>query len=285
MLLAVFSQIFGGKDVDPAGWPGFADVEQCVLCLDMRVTPPGEDGKGTYQVGGRTPGLLKTTRPFDWAGMFRQGFPTAPARHAGRPYLQVTFQFPFLPVFLPPPFLIGYPDCRMAVYAPDDRTAVFGSEEQIQALLTRLTAGDPPPTPPPGWADVDRDAVALALDNRREPLVAGRFPADHPAGPDVGKLADALDALAVGLTIGDRTRVRLVATARDEDGGRAVADALRGLFALGAVAAPDADSFGTFGAALLGGADLRRDGRRVTGRLSAPGNVVRVLAAAVGDPD
>lgn len=281
MLLSFCSQLLGGAELDPAAWPTFADIEQCVLSLDMRVTAPeGEEG-GAFLVGAKTPGLIKTVRPFNWQGLFRKAFDTTPARHAGRAYLRVPVRFPVLAFFN---FFVA----PMAVYTPDDRTLVIGSEDEIQTLLDRLAAGDPAPAPPPGWDEVDRDLIALALDNRRERLVRGRFPADHPVGREADALGDSLQTLAVGLSVGELSRVRFVATARDEDGARVTASSLRALLAAGAVAAAgekDSHPVEAFAAALLGGAELASDGRRVTGCLAAAGNIVEIVLAAIGGSD
>ena len=140
LVFGTFSQLFGGKELDAAAWPTFLDLEQCVCCLEIRITaPPSKDEQGAVMLGGKTPAVLRTIRPFDWNRVLRKSFPTAaPARHADRAYLRLTPNFP-----LPLPFigLLGEP---MAAYMPDDRTLVIGSESEIHTLLDRLAAGNRP---------------------------------------------------------------------------------------------------------------------------------------------
>jgi hypothetical protein len=284
LVFGTFSQLLGGKTLDAAAWPTFSDLEQCVCCLDMRITaPPSRDEQGAFMLGGKTPALVRTVRPFDWDGLFRKSFPSATAaRHAGRSYLRVptAFQFP-----LPYIGLIGEP---MAAYTPDDRTLVIGAEGDIRALLDRLAAGKSAPEPLPGWAEVDRDLIAFALDNREVPLLSGRFPDGYPAGKELEALAGSLRTLAVGLsTGGDRTRVRLVATTKDDAHARTVADAIRSLVRLGAETVAEVkepDTLDTFAAALLKSAAVERDGPNVAATLTAEGNVVKMLFTLLRGP-
>ena len=284
LVFGTFSQLLGGKPLDAAAWPTFADLEQCVCCLEMRVTaPPGKGEQGAFLLGGKTPALVRTTRPFDWDRLLRRSFPNATAaRHAGRSYLRIptAFQFP-----LPFVGMVGEP---MAAYTPDDRTLAIGAEGEVRALLDRLAAGRPAPEPLPGWAEVDRDLIAFALDNREVPLISGRFPEGYPAGKELEALAGSLRTLAVGLsTGGDRTRVRLVATTKNGTHARTVADALKSLIRQGAEAVADAkesDPLGAFAAALLNSATIERRGRNVTATLTADGNVVKMLFTLLRGP-
>ena len=207
LVFGMFSQLLGGEPIDGAAWPTFADLEQCVCSLELRIiAPPSEDEKASFILGARSPGLLRTIRPFDWERMLRKSLPQAvAARRAGRSYLRVPHIFQ-----LPLPFIgrVGEP---AAVYIADDRTLVIGSESDIHALLDRLAAGVVIAEPLSGWGEVDRDLIAVAFDNREVPLVSGRFPADYLASKEVEALAGSLRTLAVGLSTSDRTRVRFVA--------------------------------------------------------------------------
>jgi hypothetical protein len=284
LVFGFFSQLLGGKELDAAAWPVFSELEQCACCLELRVTPPRAEGEqGTFLLGGKTPGLVRTVRPFDWDRMLRKSLPHAtPARHAGRSYLRIPTHF-----HIPLPFIgaLGEP---MAAYIPDDRTLVLGSEGEIHALLDRLAAGKPAPEPLPGWRDVDRDLIAFALDNRDVPLIAGRFPDGYPLGKELEALAGSLRTLAVGLsTSEDRTRVRIVATAKDDGHARTAADALTSFTHRAAERIADKkepDLLDVFGASLLKSAVIRRDGRNVTATLAADGNVMKMIFTLLRGP-
>ncbi len=275
LVLGMCSQMFGGKELDADAWPTFDDLEQCVFCLQFHITAPKEDERGQSFLGGRTPGVVRTVRPFDWNALLKKSFTKATAaRHAGRSYLKIP-----LPAEIAPP-----EGESMAAYIPDDRTMVLGSESEIHTLLDRLAAKKPAPKPLPGWNEVDRDVIAFALDNREEPLISGRFPDDFIGGKEMETLAGSLRTLAVGLSVGDATRVRIVATTRNDSAARTVDGALTSFFSqVGEKVAKgkDLDPLETLGAALLKSATVNRDGRRVTVSLTADGNVLKMILEAL----
>src|SRR5262249_36133248 len=93
-----------------------------------------------------------------------------------------------------------------------------------------------------------------------------------------------LSTLAVGLSVGDGTRVRLVATAGTDSAAHTVGDALLGFFRLAAdklAEEKEHDRLGTFGMAPLKKVTFHRDGRRLTVALTADGNVVKMILAAM----
>jgi hypothetical protein len=284
LVFGTFAQLLGGRELDAAAWPTFADLEQCVCCLQIQVTaPPSKDERGTFMLGGKTPALLRTVRPFDWNLLIRKSFPNATAaRHAGRAYLRMPTFFNF-----PLPFVgaLGEP---MSAFLPDDRTLVIGAEGDIRALLERLTAGKPAPEPPPGWGEVDRDLIAFALDNREVPLISGKFPDGYATGKELEALAGSVRTFAVGLSVDeDRTRVRLVATARNPRQARIAAAALTDFFRRAAELTADGeepDALDLLGSALFKSAAIDHAGSRVTGFLSARGNLVKVLFTLLRGP-
>ena len=254
-----------------------------VLTRDCASSPrPSEDEKASFILGARSPGLLRTIRPFDWERMLRKSLPQAvAARRAGRSYLRVPHIFQ-----LPLPFIgrVGEP---AAVYIADDRTLVIGSESDIHGLLDRLAAGVVIAEPLSGWSEVDRDLIAVAFDNREVPLVSGRFPADYLASKEVEALAGSLRTLAVGLSTSDRTRVRFVAVANGEAQARTAAKAIGGLFRVMLEFSggnKDRDIMDLFGMDLLKSATIERHGPRVTGTLTADGNVVKIIFALLRGP-
>jgi len=284
MVFGVLAQLLGGTELDAAVWPTLADIEQCVCCLDMRITAPkSREEQGAFVIGGKTPALIRTVRPFDWDRVLRRTYPqVTAAKHAGRTYLRMPFRLPF------PLSFIGSIGEPMAAYTPDEYTLVLCSESDLLPLLDRLTAGKPAPEPPPGWSEVDRDLVAFALDNRDLPLISGRFPPDYRLGRELESLASSAATLAVGLSASDsRTRLRFVATAKDEAAAGVLAAALTDLFQEGAALAAPAerpDPLEAFAAALLKSATLRRDGLTTTADLAADGNLVRMLLTLLRGP-
>jgi hypothetical protein len=283
LVFGMFCQLLGGHHLDGPSWPTFADLEECVCCLELRViAPAGGDEKATFILGGKTPGMLRAVRPFDWEGMLRKSIPyVATARHAGRKYLRIANVYQ---IALPYLGRFGEPN---AVYLPDDRTFVIGAESEIRGLLDRLASRKPGPEPVPGWSEVDRDLVALAFDNRRTPLVSGRFPADYVAGKELEALAGSLESLAVGLSTSQRTRVRFVAAAKDEVRASTAARALRELVAVMLEVSADnktPDIIQEFGAALLKSAVVERRGAELSGVLAADGNIVKVLFSLLRGP-
>jgi hypothetical protein len=275
LVVGLLFDLLGKQDLDAAEFPTFDNLEQCVLCLQMQITVPKGDDPGAFFVGGVTPGMMRTVRPFDWDGMLRTWFPKiATINYAGRSYVKIPIKFPAgLP--MPPKDTDG-----LVAFIPDDRTIVMAPETEIRNLLDRLKAKKPALKAPAGWSEVDRDLIAFALDNKKEPLVSGKFPADYSGGKEVEAIAGAVRTLAVGLTVGDRTRLRFVATASDASGADTAADALRSLFSIAAAKLSDVrdpDRLELFGAALLKSATFNRDGRSVTGSLSADGNVIKMF--------
>src|SRR5262249_4268648 len=149
--------------------------------------------------------VLRTTKPFDWAGSVKKWFPRAEkTRHAGRDYVRMPWKLPF-----------GDPRQQAAIFVPDDRTLVFGDEHQVRKLLARLKAGGRGPTPPPGWKEFERDLIALAFDARTVPCVSGDWPTDPPEAKHARTLVEGVRVLAAGVTVGERTEVRVRALARD----------------------------------------------------------------------
>jgi hypothetical protein len=283
LVFGMFSQLLGGDQSDGIAWPTFADLEQCVCSLELRIiAPPSDDERASFILGAKSPGLLRTIRPFDWGGILRRSLPQAvAARRAGRSYLRVPHIFQ-----LPLPFIgrVGEP---AAVYIADDRTLVIGAESDIHGLLDRLAAGVVIAEPLSGWSEVDRDLIALAFDNREVPLVSGRFPAGYMAAREVEALAGSLQTLAVGLSTSDRTRVRFTAVAKGEAQARTAAGALHDLFRLMLEFSgdnKDRDILDLFGMDLLKSAAIDRHGPKVTGTLTADGNVVQMLFALLRGP-
>jgi hypothetical protein len=262
-------------DCDPAlpGCPDFADLEQWVLGLNLSTALPTEKEQGRLLFGAGTPCCLRTVKPFDWAGSVRKWFPKAEkAGHAGRDYFRMPCKMP------------AARGEHMGIFLPDGQTLVFGSEAQIRELLDRLQQGKPAPVPPPGWEEVSRDLIAVVIDQRTVPCIQGKWPESPQEVKDTRTLVESVGSLAVGLTVGDQSVVKVVATARDPASAERAVTALNRLTsaartALAGVEGPHAER-----ARLLADAIatrlLNRDDTVVRGRIELPCNPFQMIAEA-----
>lgn len=226
---ALFTQALVSANLEAAEPPAFAEIEQCVLTLGLHVTTPTADEKGTFYLGGSTPCAVRTVHSFDWDGLIHKWFPKADRKsHAGRSYWRAKVEVgaSFLTPGSPTNPVIGF-------FIPDDRTLICGDADDIQAVLVRLAAGGPSPTAPPGWDQVDRAFAALVLDLREEKPLSGRFPPTYPWGKDVMKLMGACKTVALGVTVEERTTLRVVGTTWEPSDTRVALRAVRRLLKAG----------------------------------------------------
>ena len=101
-------------------------------------------------------------------------------------------------------------------------------------------------------------------------------------------LAGSLRAAAVGVSVGEATRVRVIATTKGGDHPRAARDAARRLIELAAEAAVadgEAHPLDGFGAELAKRVTVDHAGERVTITATAGGNVLKLLLATFRGPD
>jgi hypothetical protein len=274
-------------DLTAAELPDLGDIEECILSLTCTVTMPTDREKGTFVGGLGTPFVLRTTRPFDWAGSVRKWLPGAEkATHAGRDYFRTEWKRETLKRVLPPD-RVPAEKTYSAVFVADARTIVFGDESQVHQVLDRLKAGKPGPTPPPGWEEFERDLIAVAYDCRTFPCVRGRWPEDSPEAKHARILVESIGVLAAGVTVGDRTEVRLTALARDPEAARKAVEALRQLLAsarkelVPAAKGGEPTQPAILLAELLASVEISCDGQQVRMRAGVGCNVLRLLAAAL----
>jgi hypothetical protein len=268
-------------DLTAAEPPRVEDFEECILGVSCVAALPSAKEQGSLTSGLCSPCMLRTTKPFDWAGALNKWFPKAEKRRrAGRDYLRMPFSADVAMRFLP----LG--KGQVGIFVPDDRTVVFGNEGQIRELLGRLKAGKPVPTPP-GWKEFDRDLIALAFDTRTIRCVNGEWPKDSPEAQHARTLVEGIGVLAAGVTLADRTEVRLTALAKDSETASKAVNAIQQLLASvrqGLVARAK-DGKPTQAVKLLQEAlekvDIARDGDRVRVRAGVGCNVLGVLAAAL----
>jgi hypothetical protein len=265
-------------DLTGAETPAFEDVEECICGVSCLITFPSAKERGAVNAGAGTPCILRTTKPFDWNGSVQKWFLKAEkAKWADRDYLRMPWKF------LPP----GKEPANAGVFVPDDRTVVFGDECQIRDLLDRLKAGKPAPTPPPGWQYFERDLIALAFDTRTVPCAKGEWPADSAEVKQARTLVEGVEVLAAGVTIADRTELRLTALAKNAEAAQRAVEATQQLLAsackrLSAEAkAHEANQAMKLLEEALSKVEIAQDGQQVRIRVVVGCNVLNVLAAAL----
>ena len=264
MLAAAFA--FQDGDLKAATPPALADIEQVILSAQLTLSvEPEKGGQSNFGVVGISSGLVRTAKPFDWAGCVKKWFPKAEAaEHGGREYLRVAIGF-------------GKEKSYLALFVADARTLAFDTgEDAIKGLLDRLDKKIKSPAPA-GWDDVCRELVAVCHDTTADGwLTAPEAPKRDidRALVTVGRKAT---GVAVGFSAGDRTTLQVVATARDEGAAQEVRKALKVIVAN----LSDADEVGPAVAKLFARTTVSRAGNVVRVSGSVPGDLFRRLL----DPD
>jgi hypothetical protein len=216
LLAAGFAFIDG--DLRAAPPPVLADSEQLIVSAKATLSiETQQNGLSQFGMLGLSSGLIRTGKPYDWASAIKKWFPKAEVvEHAGREYMRV-------------PITIGKTTVHLALYAADDRTLAFDTDEdEIKGLLARLDK-KLKPAAPAGWDEVCRDTVALCHDTTAEGwLTAPESPA-RAIDRALVTVARKSTGVALGLSAGDRTTVRVVVVTRDEDDALDVRMALKSL--------------------------------------------------------
>jgi hypothetical protein len=263
-LAAAFAFLDG--DLKAAAPPAVADIDQLILSAQITLGIETEkEGRSNFGVNGVSSGLVRTAKPFDWAGRLKKWFPKAEtAKHAGREYVRV-------------PFGTGERTTYLALFVADDRTLAFDSDEaEMKWLLDRLDKKQKP-VAPAGWDEVSRDLVALCHDTAADGWLRAPEKPKRECDQALVTLGRKATGVALGFSSGDRTDLRVVATARDEDAAREVRTALKAIVAQ----LSDEDEVGRAAAKLFAGTTVNRDGAVVRAKGSVPGNLLRRLL----DPD
>ena len=274
--------LMGGQP-NAAALPTAGELEQVVLKMDLRTTydkfaPPG--GKPHTFGLCCTGGTFRALKKLNWLDRFAKWFPKGEeATHAGRTYYRI-------------PMTLGEREVAMAAFAPDDRTVSVDSDENIQALLTALKDKKPRVPPPAGWADVSGDLIAAVVDLKAKTATTGlRESHETKLFRPFLRFEDAVESLVVGVRTGDATAIRATLTTRKSGtaGTKAVTELLAKATA-GTTAAlkEDADEFTPlvkWAAAAVGGAKVERTGKTVSVKLTAPGDVRKMLESLTGPAD
>ena len=264
MLAAGFAFLDG--DLKAAAPPALTDIEQIVLSAQLNLSVETEKGgRSNFGMGGISSGLVRTTKPFDWAGRVKKWFPKAEAvEHAGHSYLRVAVKF-------------GKDTSYLALFVADDRTLAFDSDEdEVKGLLDRLEKKTTTPVPV-GWNDVCRELIAFCHDTTSKGWLTAPETPTREIDKAVVTVARKATGLAVGVSAGSRTTLQVIVTARDEEDAQAVRKALKVIVADLA----NADEVGAAVANLFAKATVSRDSEVVRLRGEVAGDLLRRLL----DPD
>ncbi|MCI0703674.1 MAG: hypothetical protein L0241_21560 [Planctomycetia bacterium] len=264
LLAAMFAFLDG--DLKAANPPALADIEQVILSAQFNLGIETQaDGRSTTGMGGISSGLVRTAKPFDWAACVKKWFPKVESvKHAGREYLRV-------------PIEVGGKTSYVALFVADDRTFAFDStEDEIRGLLTRLDK-KVKPTVPVGWDEVSRDLIAFCHDTTTEGWLTAPEKPKREIDQALVTVARKSTGLAFGFSAGEKTSVRVIATARDEKAAQDVRAALKFMVA----DLTNEDEVPPAVAKLFARATVSRDGTVVRVRGEVSGNLLRKLL----DPD
>jgi hypothetical protein len=264
MLAAGFAFIDG--DLKAATPPAIGDIEQIIVSAKITLAIENQkDGRGSFGIEGVSSGLVRTAKPFDWAASIKKWFPKSETiKHTGREYVRV-------------PIEVGNDTTHLAFFVADDRTLAFDTDEdEIKGLLARLEKNLKPAVPA-GWDEVCRDQVALCHDTTAD----GWLTAPEAPKRDIDRamvtVARKSTGVALGFSAGDRTTLKIVATARDECDAQDVRAALKSVV----VDMASEDEVGAVMAKLFAETTVSRAGSVVRAKGEVKGNLLRRML----DPD
>jgi hypothetical protein len=221
MFFAQCAAIAFDADLSAAEPPGFEDLEECIFGVTLLSNFGSDKERGSFTAALGSPCVLRTTKPFDWAGVVSKWFPRGEmVKWAGREYLANQFK-----IVLP-----NRQSARIGVFVANATTLVLGDENQVRDLLTRLQSGKPALTAPPGWKEHEHELIALAL-VQPSSCVRGQWPAGPHEVNHLRTIIEGSRGFAASLRLGERTEVRLTFPGKDQEASRLAAEALRWLLA------------------------------------------------------
>lgn len=265
-LAAAFAYLDG--DLKAAPPPPLADIEQLVLSAKLALSIESEkDGRSGFNVVGLSSGAVRTAKPFDWAKAVKKWFPSAETvKHAGRAYVRV-------------PITAGKDTSYLALFVADDRTLAFDTgEDDLKALLTRLEKNEKPAVPM-GWAEVNRDLIALCHDTSTEGWLTAPDAPKRDTDRAVVTVGRKSTALAIGFSSGASTTIKVIATARDEDDALDVRSALKSVVS----SLSEEAETGAAIAKLFARTEVNRSGKVVRVRGEVRGNLLRAMLDPAGE--
>jgi len=193
--------------------PGIENTESILVRGSFALQENPEE-RGRFETScAASGGVLRTVRPFDWPTLIRRSFPDAvEVDYRGARFLA------FMPknVRLPQPSSPEAERSLFAMYCPDSRTLVFESETHIRQVIDRVKDGKLE-APQPGWGQVERSSVAIALDLRNKEWlhVFPRTPGPHIPIERSAFLQN-IDDIVLGLETGPSTRFHLLWSSRNQ---------------------------------------------------------------------
>jgi hypothetical protein len=205
--------------------PGAAGIDTILLAGHVTVTRNAEDAdRPNSLIGFANGAVVRTVEEFDWTAAVKHWYPDAKkVAHAGKTYYTVPVPEAVAQLFPP-----AAGEAMFAAYVPDGRTLVIAPEASVRKLIDRVKAGGVA-SKPAGWEDVERAAVALAVEVP-DKAVLNNLPGDDVEEAKTAyRIARHTDAAVFGLWIGRTTAVRMTLTTADERAARQVVRQVRKL--------------------------------------------------------
>lgn len=221
----MFRMLTGLLGVAALDGPGVAGIDTILFAGHVTVTRNADDAeKPNSLIGFANGAVVRTIDDFDWAAAVKHWYPDAKkARHAGQTYFTVPVPEALAQLFPP-----AAGAAMFAIYVPDGRTLVVAPEDSVRKLIDRVKEGKSV-AKPAGWQDVERAAVALAVEVP-DKAVLDKLPGDDVEEAKTAyKIAKLTDSAVFGLWVGRSTAVRITLTSADAKSARQVARLVRKL--------------------------------------------------------
>jgi hypothetical protein len=204
--------------------PAFAEIEQAAFNINLQIICSKEGDHGNLILGTSSM-MLRTVKPFDWSGRVAKWFPKAErVRHSGREYVRAKFNLAALG---------SKGEISVAFFVPDQRTLVVDNDDSIRKLLEELQAGRTFNLEKAGLDKIGKCHVAGSFDNRDRSWLQGKPKADTPEAKAEVLLIESLDRVVLEMTIGERSAIKLTATARSKAAAREVVKVMKALLDAG----------------------------------------------------
>lgn len=204
--------------------PGFEGLDTILFAGHATVTRTEGEEKPNSLIGFANGMVIRAREEFDWASTVKAWYPDArKGRHRGERIFLVSIP-PALANLFPP----GADDTMFAAYVPDGRTLVVGPEASVRKLIDRVKGGEDAPVPA-GWQDVERAALAVAIEVPDKKVIDKLPGRDVPEAKTAYKIARLSESAVFGVWMGRTTAVRVTLTTADAKSAKQVAKLLRKL--------------------------------------------------------
>jgi hypothetical protein len=256
---------FAGGNLKAAAPPAFAEIEQGAFHINLQITYSEESDHGNLILGTSSM-MLRTVKPFDWAGRVAKWFPKAErVRHSGREYVRVKVNLAALGC---------KGEASMAFFVPDQRTLVLDNEDYIQKLLEELQAGRTFNLEKAGLDKIGKGLVAVSFNNRDRSWLKGKPKGDPSQAKAERLLINSLDRVVLGMKAGERSALELIATARSEAAAREVVKVMKELLPAGLGNLPQGGGHAVGAAPKV---QVHQRGALITVEVDVPGNILEAL--------